>query len=309
MANKLLRVMSIFEVGARLEMSSELMGLAAHVYHRFFRTREMELFELYTFAAASLKLAHKFYEQPFRDHEVCLVMINIIHGPNYYLSEESENKLLHSIDLAAKIIPVNLDFQINYKNDSRITPGELRERAAALNENKKQIVSVGLEQSSSENDDDNDDMPIPQTDQLLTNNDRNEISSHRYLVHYLKAISLLVKPEGQKHFKLISNLAWIILCDLHWTPAVTLWNPNHLACVSLIMAIEIVRPDLEKSSSRAKAELLILLNRKWNLILCDDLSDTRLVRAFGLIADQIFEYERLMQHEFSTYVIDPIGQN
>lgn len=292
-----LRVMCIFEAGSRLRCRSEIICLACHLYHRFFRVKhEMNHFELYTFAAASIKLAHWFYEVEFRPKELCVAMASIIHGPDYHVSPEQFKKLERSIDLAAQVISINIDYQINYKDTKLSTPGDL---AAARQRDMIEVITIPKsDESSSEEDSDGE-----AEEALLTNNDKYQISSHRYLVHYLKTIKLLVEPEDISYLTRIANTAWSILCDVYWSSSVTQRYSDHWACICLMMAIEVWRERFEKDERASR--FWALINKKWNLIFCDNLSNEHLERDIYLIADLYQEFERVFQQEFNTYVIDP----
>lgn len=306
-----LRVMCIFEVGARLNYSSELTCLAANIYHRFFRLQRQEsMFDLYMFGSASLLLAHWFYEKTLVPYDLCLVMNDILHGPDFFITQDMTQNLTHSMELAAKVICTNLQYEISFKETRLTTPGLLQE----LNRNREaesassrapvilELVESDSEESSSSEDDDANET---KADRLLTKNDRNKISSHRYLVHYLKIMKYLVHEEAMEYFVKISNVAWVFLCDYHWSSAVTQILSNHLACTCLMMAIEVFRPQLENSKVNEKAVLWRTLNRKWNFIFCDDFNEKHLQRAINLIVDAYEEYHRCIQYELNTYVIDP----
>jgi hypothetical protein len=308
-----LKVMSIFEVGARLDYGSELTCLAAHIYHRFFRVQQQtSMFDLYMFASASLLVAHWFYEKTLVPYDLYLVMCDILHGQDFFITEEITKNLTHSMELAAKIICTNLDYQVSFKDTRLTTPGLLREQyrsreaeIAAQAKNNTIIDLVDSEEKSSSSSED-EDTNETKADRLLTKNDRNKISSHRYLVHYLKIIKSLVHEDVMDYFEKISNVAWVFLCDYHWSPCVTQILSNHLACACLMMAIEVFRPQLEDSKVKERAELWKTLDKKWNHILCEDLNEKQLKRAIDLIVDQYEEYSRVVQYELNTYVIDPL---
>lgn len=311
-----LKVMCLFEVAARMNYSSELVCLAAHVYHRFFRIKyHLNQYDLYTFACASLQLAHMFYELPFDHRQLCIVMSEMVHGPGKYMNESVEAKLRHSIELAAKVIFTCLDQQINYKDTHQLTPGMLQQHyrnmeAEQAGRRKVPTIEINFsddeEKSSSSEEEDEEDALERRTDRLLSKNDKYRISSHRYLVHYLKTIKQLVNTEVMDIYIKISNLAWVFLNDYHWTPCVTQIYSNHLACACLMMAIEIYRPKLAESRNNDRKELWKLLNKKWNLILCDDFNSRIASKAMIRIVEQYQEYDRVQQHELNLFVIDPL---
>lgn len=311
-----LKVMSIFEVCSRLELGAEITCLAAHIYHRFFKLEQIckniHLFELYTLASASIKLALCFYEKKYDAEGLCLAMINTIHGPHFYLDSQSRTKLEHSIDLMAKVMSINLNFQINHKDTRWTTPGVLNQRyrsqTAAEEANRRTIVEITFssEDETSSSSSDDEDSTLSKIDRLLAKNDKYQISSHRYLAHYLKTIKMLVKPEAIGYFTKIANVAWTFLSDFHWSPCVTGICNNHLACASLMMAIEVYREEMEKSKTAEKTEFWHLVNKKWNFIFCDDFNSDHLQRAADTIIEQYREYDRVIQHELSIYVIDPL---
>lgn len=314
-----LRVIAIFETCARLDCGAELAGLAAHIYHRFFKIKqEMSLFELYTFAAAAIKLAHWFYEKSYNGTDTCLTMCSVIHGPGYFVDHQMRDKLEKSVDSAAKIICITLDYQINFKDTRHnrgCTPGLVYQQyksAAQAAEEAAIKRNAAIFESPPDSDDDpnhsssdEDDYIISKADRMLSKNDRYLISSHRFLLHYLKTIKMLVPKSQHDLFTRIGNIAWTILSDFHWSQFVTNFSNEHLACTSLMMAIESYRPKLENNRSKEKAELWKLLSQKWNLIFCDDLYERHLTRTANRIIEQYQEYERVLQHELHTHVIDP----
>lgn len=295
--NNSLKVMCIFEACARLRCRAELTCLAAHLYHRFFRVRqEMNDFELNTFAAASIKLAHWFFEREYNPKELCIAIMSIIHGPDFYITKQTFKKLERSIDLAAQVIAMNIDFQINFKDTKLVTPGDL----AAARQQKSEVVTI---RSDSDDDNSSDDEAENEAALLLANNDKYQISSHRYLVSYLKTINLLVDKEDLKYLRRVANTAWSILCDLYWSPTVTQRYSDHWACVCLMMGIETWRKVFQDDPNAAR--FLQLIDKKWNLIFCDNLSNEHLERDIYLVLEQYQEFERALQQEFNTFVIDP----
>lgn len=306
-----LKVMCIFEAGNRLGLGAEITCLAAHIYHRFFRIKIMSQFDQFTFAAASMKLAHWFYERDYDLDNICLVMNNILHGQSLFLNKNALDRVKWSIKLAAKVICTNLDYQINFKDTRFTTPGALQEQFREHDEqhqiNTRRPIIINLsdeeDESSSLSDDEGG---LTKAELLLNKIEKSQIGSHRYLVHYLKTIDLLIEPEMKEYFEKISNLAWIMLSDYYWSPSVTQIYANHLACACLIMAIEIYRPKLETSRQPERKNLWHILDKRWNLILCDDFPTRHLNRAVINIVVQYNEYKRVMQHELNTYVIDPL---
>lgn len=310
-----LKVMYLFEAGSRLRCSAEVVGLAAHLYHKFFRTQQdMNQFDLYTFGSACLSLARHFYETTgyssmnhgYRHKledclDIAVVMVSIVHGPEQILSPTQENNLALSINYASQIAAINLNFQIDYNDTRRMTPGDILRTTKSIPE--QYDDNYNPQDSSDDEYYDKDD-----AERLLSKNSKHTISSHRYLAHYLKCIKLLVHPESEVYFRQLANVAWIILSDYHWSSTVTRHYSHHLACASLMMAIETCRKDLDSTMS-AKAILWDLVNKKWNLIFCDDFNNTKLEQTIHTIVGQYSEYDRLMKHEFSTYVIDPQGSN
>lgn len=293
-----LKVMCIFETGVKLKIGDELIGLAAYLYHRFFRTQDdISQFDLYTFAAACIKLSSYYYEKPVRNSDICIAMASLVHGPNYFLDKQSLNKLEDSIVLALKIVTFNLEFQINYKDNSEMTPGDLL-RANAQNVAPADFNILGhLYQNKEEEEEVNFDEFFPDSAETdIVKNSKYNISSHRYLVHYLKTIKLFVDATSEDDFKLVSNLAWIILSDLFWSPFVVKVYRDHLACACLMMAIAACRYKLDVRDKQKQA-LWKLLNKKWNLIFCDDLNTTRLRNIVHKTIEQFDEYDRLLEYE------------
>jgi len=305
-----LKVMCIFEAGATLGCESELVCLAANIYHRFFRGKEKPQYDVFAIAAASLKLAHRFCEQPLSGRNLILAMMSIIHGRKFFLDGRTYDRLRHTICLAERIIATNLDYQLDFRYERMLTPGQLQEQyrnraMQGIANRPKQVIVIDCDEDSSSSDD--DDQPIPKADLMLAKNSKHTISAHRYLLHYLKTVQSLLKQNCQvtsESFGKICNVAWIILCDCHWSHSVTNIDAHHLACACLIMAIEICRNGLEKSRNQAKLQLWSQLNREWNLIFCDDFPNVHRDRALDSIVLQYNEYERLMQEELSMTVIN-----
>lgn len=296
-----LRVMYILEAGPRLHISSEVVGLATHLYHKFFREQDISQFDLYVFGSACINLARRFYELPIDCHDIAFIMTSIVHGLEVKLEKKQLDNLARTIDYASQIVAINLNYQIDYKDTRRMTPGDLSK--PPQKNNTDDDYNSQDKESSDDDSYDRDEAVF-----LLTRNSKQLISSHRYLAHYLKSIKLLVHPESLKYFKKLCNIAWIILSDFHWSLKVTQHYSHHLACASLMMAIEAYSKELNSTMS-AKAMLWELVNKKWNLIFCDDFSNRRLEITITTIMQQYSEYERLLQHEISTYVIDPHNSN
>lgn len=298
-----LRVIFIFEAGAKLSCGSELLCLACHLYHRFYRVnQELTQYDMYTFGAACIQLASWFYELPVSADDLALVMASVAHGSgtDTVLTKENKVHVARSIALATKVVAINLDFQINYKDTRMLTPREVlagNQRLMA-----EEVIEIDRDSTEEEQEEE-------EKSRLLVRNKRHLISSHRYLIHYLKAINSLIPSECSKDYNLICNIAWSYLSDFHWVAHVTQHYSNHLACACLKMAIETCKPDLMDSTNSNKLKLWSILNKKWNLILCDDFSQEKLDRLIGVIVGDYLEYERVMQHEFSTYVIDPKSSN
>lgn len=293
-----LKAISIFEVGSKLNSGDEMIGLAAYLYHRFFRTQEdMSQFDLYTISAACIKLAYQFYEKDVKLSKLCIAMASIVHGPNYILKDKNLEKLEHSVALATKIIAFNLNHEINYRDNRLITPGILR--SSAGNDSHVEIDILAHLYPREEEEKINFDEFQPDVAEIsLVRNSKYKISPHRYLLHYLKTIKLFVEPPSEKDFKLVCNLAWIILSDLFWSPFVIKVTRDHLACACFMMAVEACRPKLDVRN-REKKNLWTLLNKKWHLILCEDLNTKRLRAIVHQLIEQFEEYERLLENEIT----------
>lgn len=305
-----LKVMYLFEAGSRLRCSSEVIGLAAQLYHKFFRLQQdINQLDLFTFGSGCINLARHFYEisdsckDKFDDcFDIALIMTSIIHGPEVILSRKQEDHVASSINYASQIISINLNFQIDYKDTRRTMPGDILRSSRYLIDDDEYYGSQEKESSDDEYYD------VDEAESLLSKNSKYTVSSHRYLAHYLKSIKLLIHPESAKYFKKLSNIAWIILNDYHWHSSVTQHYSHHLACASLMMAIESCRKELDSTMS-AKAILWDLVNKKWNLIFCDDFNNQKLEQTILTIVKQYSEYSRLLELEFCTYVIDPQNKN
>lgn len=292
-----LKAICMLEAGSKLNSGDEIIGLAAYLYHRFFRTQEdMSQFDLYTFAAACIRLAYQFYEKEFKLSHLCIVMASIVHGPDYIVSERDLGKLEHSVALATKIITFNLNHEINFRDNRQITPGILR--ANAGNEAPVE-VNIPAHFYPKEEEKVNFDEFLPDVaDILLVRNSKYKISPHRYLVHYLKTIKLFVDATSEKDFRLVCNLAWMILSDLSWSSFVIKVTRDHLACACLMMAIEACRYKLDVRN-REKQNLWRLLNKKWHLIFCEDLNTKRLKAIVHKLIEQFDEYERILENEIT----------
>lgn len=311
-----LRSMFLYEAGSRLGLGSEVTCLAAHLYHRYFRTSpETYQCELYTFEIACLKLALWFYDtnvnsQHISDEDLALVMISVAHGTDCPLYRQNEKKIIHSINLAMSVVCINLRYQIDYSVARRMTPGEV-ERARlgpkkdpVETETKKVVTYTNIE----DQDDDEDDDDLNDPALTLANNPEETISSHRYLTHYLVAIKLLIDNDLAPHFSKLCTISWTILCDQYWSSRVTQYHVNHMACAALMLAISMCRAEYENSRINVKSRFWRLINKKWNLIFCNDLTQNQLNVLMQAIVSTYDEYDRILQHEFNTYVIDPNPQ-
>lgn len=288
-----LKIMSLFEAGARLECNTETVCLAAHIYHKFFKLMpRYSDYDLYMFASASIKIATMFFEQHINNDKIVLAMMSVIHGTKLYLDNRVREKLRQSVDFTAKIICINMQYQVDFKDTKRQTIGDL----AKAKERSENLISM-IAKHAEESDDDLEAETFEE--KLLLNNSRYSISGQRYLTHYLKCIKLLIKPENQADFNKICDVAWTLLADFYWSPSVTQYHTDHIACASLLMAIKICLKTIKDQSFRN------LLDKKWNLIFCDDLNNVHAQATSIAIVRQYQEYERVVSHEFNTYVIDP----
>lgn len=116
---------------------------------------------------------------------------------------------------------------------------------------------------------------------------------------------MLTGEDLEFDFKRLCNLAWTFAADSHWTPRITANAPNIVACVCLMMAVDLVKPMYAEHKSILKRAFGKLIDKKWNLIFCDDLSDGKYKRLRNLVVKDYQEYDRLMRHHFHTLVIDP----
>lgn len=306
-----LKVMSIFEAGARLNTNSEITCLAAYLYHKFIYHKGTEQLDTFAYTTAALGLAYKFHDKHMSTKRLILATISLIHGPEFYIEPMVLKKMLHTVNLASAIISNDLQYYLNYKDEHRIGPQQLNRlrkdghQASAVSRQK--VYDSSGDEVSSEDED-----PIPADDKILRNNCKYSISSHRYLLHYLKSIKTILAPncpKTSKMFEEISNTAWMILCDYHWFPKVTRVRANHLACACLMMAIETYRDKLENSKSAISSELWRQLKRKWHLILCDNFNDVMKDRIIDDIVLSYADYESLMQHELNLVVVDSSCNN
>lgn len=288
-----LNVLTIFEACARLEQGAELAGLAAHIYHRFLKkTNKFRKYDRYILGAAAIKLAYWFYDYPLEIDNLVMIMIGLAHGPNAFLSDPVRSKLAQSIDLMANLITVNLEFEINFKSTVMTTPGILLNSYAA---SRNQPGAPSTSNNSDLFDADYE-------DNMLSKIDKSLISGHRYLIHYLKSIHTMIEQAQENSFFKVCNIAWIIMSDIHWSPFIVVNRLPHLACACLTMAIEICRDDLELDDEPVKMRLWQLLNKKWNLIFCDDLSSRQLNILIESIVSQYGTHQALMDREFAPDV-------
>lgn len=296
-----IRIIYIFEACARLKCGSEIAALACHVYHRFFRIKpDMSQFELYTFASACILLAHDFYEGDLKAEELAMIAVSILHGPDYHLSSEMRSKIARSITETSLVIAVNTNFEISFKDERFMTPGDFLK---SLRPQTQEVVTLDDSMSvDSESADDDDDV----AEYLLSRNSKYLISSHRYLTHYLYSIKLLVNPSATSLFNRLCNIAWIFLNDFYWSPTVMCHLPDHVACACLMMSIEVfTRDTTDKSGGPEREEFTNFIRKKWNLIFCDDLTVEKLNRTIHTIMRNYGEYEMIFRKEFTKDVIDP----
>lgn len=296
------KVMFIFEACSSLGVGAELASLAARIYRQYLaKSTDMCRYDLYTVAAASIKLAHWFYELSLDMNELVIVLICTAHHPSAYADEGSLEVLVGSINLMASLICSNLAFEIDYKGIKRMTPGSV---SAARH---KKRLGTNNDNDDDDDDDESDNLmdvndPYLLSDTLLSQNNKNQISSHRYLVHYLKSIKNLTEDAQESFFTKIANVAWTILSDLHWSPFVIYEKSSHIACACLMMAIEISKEDLDRDDHPSKKRLWQLMDKRWNLILCDDLPNNRLNIMIEKIVRQYSEFDNILQREIHVTI-------
>lgn len=299
-----IRIIYIFEACSRLRCTSEISALAAHVYHRFFRIKpDMSQFELYTFGSACIMLAHRFYEKQLKAEDLAMVAANIVHGPDFYLSSKMMTKLANSINFTSLVIAVNTNFEISFKDERFITPGDFVRSIRASQQQEQEVVELDDSMSVvSEEADDGGDI----AEYLLTNNPKILISGHRYLTHYLYSIKLLLDPgSSSRLFNRLCNIAWTFLNDFHWSPTVMCHSPDHIACACLMMAIELCTKDLDKSEEAGREPFQKFIKKQWNLIFCDDLTNEKLSRTIQTIVKNYAVFELIFRKEFTKDVIEP----
>lgn len=298
-----LKVMVVFEAGARLGCSSELTCLAAQLYHKFFKSVSLDnsQIDLYAVAAACIKLANWHLCEHLSTTDLILVTANIANLPDELLTGSGRDKLAKTLDVVTTAILISLNFEVDFKDARYKTPQEIsnmRKRNASHIEQSANVRPVESEMNYEITED--------EVELLMQRYSKNLISPHRYLVHFLNSISLVLDEEKgpiKSIFQQISNLAWIFLTDFFWGSRVLQVYANHIACACLMLAIEVFRSELQNSEDYGK--LWILLDRKWNLIFCDDLNNLTLKQTVLAILRQYVDYERGFELEFSTYLIEP----
>lgn len=311
-----IRIIYIFEACARLRCQSEIQALATHIYHRFFRIKpDMSQFELHLYGSACILLAHRFFERELDTKDLAMIAASIVHGPDFYLSKKMITKVANSINLISLVISINTNFEISFKDEQFMTPGDFL-RSVRAKIPTQEIIDIDDSMSVNGNEDEEEEEEeddVDRAEYLLTNNSKNLISSHRYLTHYLYSIRLLVDPgtHSQKLFNKLCNIAWTFLNDFHWSPAVLCHRTDHIACACLMMAAEFCLRELQPAAGddqeepAEKEQYRKLLGKKWNLILCDDLSNEKCTRTISIIMKHYAEYEQIFRKEFTKDVMEP----
>lgn len=302
-----LKVMVVFEAGSRLGCGSELTCLAASFFHKFFRTISLDNnhIDLYAIAAACLRLAHWHLCLHLGTTDLILVIANIAELPDEMLTQIAREKLTKTVDVVTTAVLINLNFQVDFRHSRQPTPGELSlasaQRLADLHE--RPVITRTQEEPLSF------EIAEDEVELLMMRHSKDLISPHRYLVHYLNSLRVLLSEAdeyGRSTLERISNLAWILLTDFFWSSKVLQIYANHIACATLMVSIEAFRLELQANPAEEQAaRLWFLLNRKWNLIFCDDLNDVALKRIVQAIYRQYTDYNRGFELEFNTYLIEP----
>lgn len=295
-----LKILFIGDACARLTASSELASLAAHTYHRFSYKmgNKFNTLDPYAIGAACIKLAHLTYELQLPIDNLVLVAISLVHGPDRVVDDQVRRKLGETIDTYCTMICFHLDFEISFKDTRRITPGDLIQQYA----NQRQPLPAYMRDPAEESDDDVLGSPFldddfDDSDELLSKNSRELISGHRYLAHYLNIIRFHVHSSQEHMFAKISNIAWILLSDIYWSPIVLHYPTRKLACASLMMAIRLSRNDLNKQDEPNRIKLWEYLNKKWNLIFCDDFKSKQLEILINDMVKSFLQFNRLLQRD------------
>lgn len=292
-----IKVMVIFEACASLGQGAELAGLSAHIYHRFLmKSSDHSKYDLYTLAGACIKLGHWFYETRLDNKELVMVLLALAHGPRAQVDDQIRKKISKSIDIMVYVVAINLNFEVNYKDTRRITPGHLKNSYAAARQRMVTSKAIINDDESSSSISDASDFEDP-SDFLLTKNDKTIISSHRYLAHYLKSLHSVIEQSQDGFFCKLANVAWTLLSDVHYSPFVIHHRSPHLACACLTMAIQCCREFLNVVDEPPKKRLWQLLDKKWNLILCNDLTNKQLDIIIESIVRQYNEYNRMFERE------------
>lgn len=294
------KVLIINDACARLESSSEIAALGCHIYSRFeyMMGDKIRSMDVYAIAGACLKLAHAVYESHLKLDDLILVLLTISRGPaNNIPDKEFKSKLIKTINIYSMAISYKLEFNISFKDQARITLSdlELQNRSNML-----PLPSWMLERED-EDDDDTDspfsDDDFDQRDDLMTKNSRELISPHRYLLHYLNIIKLLIESNQENSFYKLANIAWILLNDVYWSSMVLLCQSRKLACASLMLAIRICRKDLEQSGEPNKMKLWQYIDKKWNLIFCDDFTNKQCDVLIINMVERFKEFDKLLEFD------------
>lgn len=258
----------------------------------------MKSMDVYAIAGACIKLAHAFYENYLIVDDLIIVLITISRGAAHSNVEDSfMEKLAKTLDIYQTAIAYKLEFNIAFADQARTTLSDL--------ELQNRMNMLPLPAWMRERDDENSgdtDSPFPDDDfdvrdDMMTRNSRELISPHRYLLHYLNMMKLLIEPSQENSFYRLANIAWVLLNDLYWTGMVLMHQSRKLACASLMMAIRICRKDLELTDEPNKMKLWRYVDKRWNLIFCDDFTNKQLNALLMSIVERYKDYDRLLEFD------------
>ncbi|KAJ8358883.1 hypothetical protein SKAU_G00154080 [Synaphobranchus kaupii] len=186
--------------GVKLGMHSVPVATACTLYHRFFQSAGLQVYEPYLVAMSAIYLAGKVEEQHMRTRDIINVCHRYMHVDSEPLELNSQFwELRDSVVQCELLILRQLNFQVSFQHPHKVPA---QSRPSFL---------------SQTDDDDADDDNI-------------------YLLHYLLSLKALLNRHAWSRTP-ISETAWALLKDSYHGPLCVEHAPQHLAVAVLYLAL------------------------------------------------------------------------
>lgn len=317
MAQNCVKLYSLFEVSACCKYPTDIVCLAANIYHKFSYAIDNRCneYDVYSLVCACLRIAVRASELHVNNNYLIIAFTRIIHGQDFTIDDKILEKCSESIDLLEKVILRNIQYRIDYSIIRKQTPGQLSVDWKRKRESRSDIALFDseyycdIEFKEFVKKQSTDIASLERVENLRTP------SAHHYLSHYLYCISQLCdyhnkdeteekNEKSRKMLILIANIAWTFLTDCHLSPLVVIKQPDHLAVASFMMAVEVVKDEFEQRPLRY-GKMWVILNRRWNLIFCDNLTNKQLIFLIRDIAKVYERFEIALMKELQIFTSDP----